>query len=75
MENDKISQKENVIVKKGILYYLFKGISLILKAIFLCFKVAFYNFSKYSADIKEMVDKDKKTKRLLNRKVIDEEIV
>lgn len=76
MENAKISQqRESIIVKKGFFYYLGQFIRLFFKAIALILKMTVSALKTYVIDIDTMISQERKTKRLLKRKDIDEEIV
>jgi len=74
MENATIKE-ENVIVKKGIVYYTGRIIFIVVHGIALAFKTAIQTIIGYISDINVAVSKHNKTKKLLRRKDIDTELV
>lgn len=74
MENAKIETK-NVIVKKGIVYYIVKFIKYIISEIIFTLKFSIFGVQYYMTEINKILENKKKIKKLLLRNEIDNEVI
>lgn len=76
MENGEIKKTENVIVKKGLIYYLFAMIRWFFKVIWIILKIVYAHIKSYIDDIGDSIIHGRKEKKLNKMRLeMDNEVI